>query len=591
MAERAHRNTMHVIAISAAVSLAAVSSLAGAEPVRFLEQNWSAAVRQEVYTTTQGSQMIPYDWIRALERSDSTARFLADGLARHGYIPNPNRAGNTDGLPVGFTIDKDRSGLWFGMTCAACHTSRITFKGATLQIDGGPTHADMYALLVDLRDSLEATVADSGKFARFARRVLKGRSSARKRRALLGATKEFLDDWKKFVTASTSDPAWGRTRLDAFGMIFNRVTAIDLNLPQNNKPPNAPVSYPFLWGTSFEDRVQWNGSAPNKTDLERLGRNVGEVLGVFARTDLKKPTLLHPFYKTTVRGANQLRIENRMKTLWSPVWPQDVLGPIDSALAAAGKELFEKHCEGCHKVIDHGEQSTPVQVHMEPVAKVGTDPAMATNACERTSFSGRLEGARMPPVVGSKLPRNPKSLELVAHVATGAILNLPFQRRERRAVARLKAKALQNPSLEGAIDEAVDALGSIKAGKEKLPERLRNVMVAPDSVNDCGPNSPLMAYKSRPLDGIWATAPYLHNGSVANLYELLLPAKDRMESFHMGSREFDPVKVGFSTAPGPNTTELDTTKPGNLNTGHDTYGNAEFSEDDRRALVEYLKKL
>ena len=58
-------------------------------------------------------------------------------------------------------------------------------------------------------------------------------------------------------------------------------------------------------------------------------------------------------------------------------------------------------------------------------------------------------------------------------------------------------------------------------------------------------------YKGRPLDGIWATAPYLHNGSVANLDDLLKPAAQRASSFTVGNRSFDPVHGGFVTdAPG-----------------------------------------
>src|SRR5260370_17068936 len=60
--------------------------------------------------------------------------------------------------------------------------------------------------------------------------------------------------------------------------------------------------------------------------------------------------------------------------------------------------------------------------------------------------------------------------------------------------------------------------------------------------------SDILAYKGRPLTGIWATPPYLHNGSVPTLYDLLLPPEDRPKSFYLGSREFDPAKVGYVTA-------------------------------------------
>jgi len=104
-----------------------------------------------------------------------------------------------------------------------------------------------------------------------------------------------------------------------------------------------------------------------------------------------------------------------------------------------------------------------------------------------------------------------------------------------------------------------------------------------------------LAYKARPLVGVWATAPYLHNGSVPTLYDLLLPAEKRPASFPLGTREFDPKHVGFSIAP---SRQNDFTfravgmdgraVPGNSNQGHD-FDNASLTEHQRLALVEYLK--
>ena len=57
-------------------------------------------------------------------------------------------------------------------------------------------------------------------------------------------------------------------------------------------------------------------------------------------------------------------------------------------------------------------------------------------------------------------------------------------------------------------------------------------------------------YKAAPRDGVWATPPFMHNGSVPNLYEMLVPAKERTKKFYIG-REFDPVKVGLDTTARP----------------------------------------
>ena len=106
-------------------------------------------------------------------------------------------------------------------------------------------------------------------------------------------------------------------------------------------------------------------------------------------------------------------------------------------------------------------------------------------------------------------------------------------------------------------------------------------------------------YVSPPLNGIWLRAPYLHNGSVPTLRDLLNPPYERPQTFHRGYDVFDPVKVGFKEPPprpvGPNG-ELyqpyflfDTREKGNGNQGH-TYG-TQLSGEDKERLLEYLKTL
>jgi hypothetical protein len=100
----------------------------------------------------------------------------------------------------------------------------------------------------------------------------------------------------------------------------------------------------------------------------------------------------------------------------------------------------------------------------------------------------------------------------------------------------------------------------------------------------------ISAYRARPLNGIWATAPYLHNGSVPNLYDLLLPPTHRPKFFYVGSWEFDPVHVGVETgSPFAGSFTFDTRLPGNSNSGHE-YGTS-LSEPERMALIEFLKTL
>jgi mono/diheme cytochrome c family protein len=125
----------------------------------------------------------------------------------------------------------------------------------------------------------------------------------------------------------------------------------------------------------------------------------------------------------------------------------------------------------------------------------------------------------------------------------------------------------------------------------------------------------IAGYKPRPLAGVWATAPFLHNGSVPTLYQMLLPPDKRDTRFFVGRREYDPRHVGYVTAPDADGDDdgfwLDTSLKGNHNTGHAFAADAatwkkfladrknnplpsgvigpEFSDDERFALIEYLK--
>jgi mono/diheme cytochrome c family protein len=120
---------------------------------------------------------------------------------------------------------------------------------------------------------------------------------------------------------------------------------------------------------------------------------------------------------------------------------------------------------------------------------------------------------------------------------------------------------------------------------------------------DGKPFRPTAGYQAPPLDGVWATAPYLHNGSVPTLEGVLNSnARPKLftRSFKTGEADYDKVKVGWKVAelrepPGEKVPAIerrkvyDTSKPGRGNAGH-TYGDG-FSESERLQVIEYLKTL
>ena len=105
-------------------------------------------------------------------------------------------------------------------------------------------------------------------------------------------------------------------------------------------------------------------------------------------------------------------------------------------------------------------------------------------------------------------------------------------------------------------------------------------------------DDPLLGYTAPPLDAVWATGPFLHNGSVPYLAELLELPEHRTKVFYRGNDLYDPERVGF-VSEGPEAERLgsrhDTSKPGNSNQGH-LWG-THLSDIEKRQLLEYLKTL
>ncbi|HZJ16991.1 MAG TPA: hypothetical protein VFD27_18190 [Chthoniobacteraceae bacterium] len=125
-----------------------------------------------------------------------------------------------------------------------------------------------------------------------------------------------------------------------------------------------------------------------------------------------------------------------------------------------------------------------------------------------------------------------------------------------------------------------------QAAADEANRRVKEMgIVRPDMVKKFG-------YCSPPLDGLWLRAPYLHNGSVPNLRELLEPEEKRSKSFYRGYDVYDPENVGFVVTGAEAERvgwRLDVTERGNGNSGH-TYG-TDLPPEDKAALLEYLKQL
>lgn len=504
------------------------------------ESGWSQAESSKFWWTPQGSEIIPYDWFIALEGLDGLPLADPGRMAGMGYIIVGKSDANPDNLPIGFTRGKGSQGKdWLGLNCAACHTGELRLGARRMIIEGGPGHGDYQAFNATLLASMKATYANPEAFAAFAARL--GRSDVAALREEFARELEFREFFTRINSPKPSNP-YGYGRVDALGIIVNNVAAIDAGVPANAKTPDAPVNYPFIWGSPYLDYVQYNAAVDN-LGPGALGRNIGQVLGVYGRLDMKN-TAFPLGYKSSVKVDNLLKIEELVRKVQSPVWPEDMLPPIDRDQAAMGEGLYAKYCASCHAVVPRGSTKI-VNVNIMPLSKIGTDPATATNFANRLVDPGYATGRRINFVAGPPFKNPAKGPNLLRHAVTGVAL---------QHVGDTLLAVLENTAIGG-------------------------------TNNTLG----LLVYKGRPLNGIWATAPYLHNGSVANLEELLKKPSERASQFQVIPGQFDPTVVGIPVRTHGAGFTFDTRKPGNSAAGH-AFG-TNLKPEEKRALIEYMKTL
>ena len=569
-----------------------------------LDQAWSASQRHWFHHAPQGTATfgVPYEWFMALPAPEiGSPGLLSDTayLGRFGFIASPaSQPENPDGLPIGFArgvaqIDP-RTGVsvknpatgkvltQIGLTCAACHTGRIDYHGTTLTIDGSAAMLQLGKLRTAVALAIVRTAYLPGRFARFARGVLgpnppaEAQAELRKqfRAAVAGVKERYLLD--RSVARGNVEEGFGR--LDALNRIGNEVFALDMRDQRgrpnrrNYAPNNAPVHFPHIWDATWFGWAQYNGSIQRP-----MVRNAGEAMGVGAPVNLSEagralfnssvdfPTLdrIERLLSGPYAAGRSPFTEQRFTGLRAPRWPA-MLPPIDRERATRGGALYQAMCAGCHLTPTStpefwsqaywqpavAEPDAPrfLDLPMIPIVEIGTDPAQATVMARRTvqSFAGlKLGTTAYGPALGAVVAA------ATQHWYDG-----------------------QRPPLSAARQ---------------------------DEMNGSRPNgvrAPL-AYRTRPLDGIWATPPFLHNGSVPSLYDLLSPINERPVRFWLGSRDYDPVHVGYATAAIPGEFLLDTTRPGNTNKGHefDDRPNGSgvigrrLSPNERLDVIEFLKTL
>jgi mono/diheme cytochrome c family protein len=619
-------------------------------PQRF-DQNWKADDAERFHFEPQGTRTlpVPLSWFLALEEPlespfsipfGKRGRFADNSyLLRFGFIGAEKSRHNPGGLPIGFAASPfqtisglSRKETAIGLTCAACHTGQLVHNGKRYIVEGGPAVTDLGQLTFALGAALGQTAASAklphpldGRFERFARAVLQDRYNDITRNQL-------ADELASVLNGLVAEPngvavTEGFSRLDALNRIGNQVFAVDTKRYGNAVDVNAPVNFPHIWTASWFDWVQYDASI-----MQPLVRNAGEAMGVRAHVIFDAP---HPhgglasnipfnnldWIETLLAGDRHPAKERKFGGLHAPRWPSE-FGSIDQAKAAIGAKLYKELCVECHRpaltpeIARGGAPGDEFWTYFKPIRwrdLAGAEKETA-NAYYRVMIKSQKD-IGTDPAQGEVLAKRKVDTAGTALTRTGEYgpgLGIAAE----VCVARRKGGIPEMVKVtDGAMQDYPAALGAVvhmaidEWARGKPKSETASVR---DKFEDDRPNC-LQAgagYKARPLNGIWATAPFLHNGSVPTLYHLLSPVWERPKAFLLGNPGFDPVRVGIVTVePGRAQRDraydeqgyfiLDTSKPGNRNTGHEfvdrpkvngVIGRA-LSPEERSQIIEYLKTL
>ncbi|MGK7933807.1 MAG: c-type cytochrome [Microcystaceae cyanobacterium] len=399
-----------------------------------------------------------------------------------GFMQEPDQE-----LPIGFAKSKVNGLEVITQNCATCHVGTVrSSKTSEAQIiTTMPSHNVNLGAYIQFLSSV-------GTDARFNAREMMPYIAAAG--ANLNPIQKLLYQFvaipqakdalgiqaKKFAFMDRQTP-YGPGRVDT----FTPYKALRFNFPTDGLKEseiNGIADFPPVWAQRPREGLQlhWDG---NNDSVDE--RNKSASLALVQPTSINFPSVL--------------RVKEWLRDVPPPKYPF----PIDQALAAKGKVLYDNNCASCHAF--DGKQVGTV----EPIDKIGTD-------------SGRLDSY---------------TYELASNQYT-LFTGVTYQGEDQRFTHFRKTNG----------------------------------------------------YANLPLDGMWLRAPYLHNGSVPTLWDLLEKPENRPKVFYRGYDVFDSQKVGFvsdvAEENGQAYFKYDTSLPGNGNQGH-VYGT--YSDEEKAALVEYMK--
>lgn len=535
---------------------------AEAAAVTYSANGWTQSERDQYYHLAEGSELMPYRLLANLKSVKTGKPFLQD-MERFGFLPDHAGPANPYGLPVGLTLSRSRNAGTAGMevvgfNCAACHVGELTYQGKHVRVDGAPALVNLQAYQIEFKESLDAALKNPQELL-----------------ALILAME------KQPNAPAGQDPGQ-----------YAREPAVQ-NAGDVEAAPTADSSFHSV-PSAVADGSQ---TTPGPISEERLKSDVALLRARLAY--LKNGKLL---IDGTEPGPGRVDAFGAARNLLFPRYAVKMQSPVSFPFIWNVPDNIGRKAADFKWIHYDGDTNSILERNIGQALGMGAvfDP----KTYESTLRIGNLHQLE---VLTHKLqpPQWPADMLGAIDVAKAQKGEQIFKEKcagchQDRMFAQTQIGT--DPNRANSFGQPVGGIPFPKAVAPIL-DGLKKRAFADDRIGpaeqagmDANPVvwRATAQYLARPLDGIWATAPYLHNGSVPTLYDLLHPDQ-RPARFSVGNREFDPVKIGYRSdlgTAGAYVWIFDTSQPGNSNIGHsgDLFGTT-LPEDQKSALLEYLKKL
>ena len=531
---------------------------------------------------SEGSELVPYSFLRALQ-SPLTGKSFLESLDEYGFMFTTT---DMSELPVGWSEEHrmigNRDVPFVGINCSACHSGEIRYNNQTLRIDGAPNLFALEDFFIDLRKAfaeLQENKIEAFKFLRRVVRLHHDHATPDELLEISPETLELLEAVDLDDGVSESERALAEKVGEGFGQVLDTA----------DSPPTEDPSFVAEPGDSEEEKAA-------AKSLREVFATLHKYEKYLERRIETMKILAHAIDSGTDLGPGRGDSFGIIRDL---LYPEDQIG-LDAPVSTP--DLFHYH--DFNFIHWDGNTDTVMERNIAQAIALGADYDKSTgkssvnahNLFKLESVAAKIQKPKWPEDVLGKIDRDKafRGEEHFKRLCTGCHSSEKVFPLHEVGTSPLRAENFDKQVANRPLHQRLDNIASRAKFILYQDRGITPLMARKVEREEEGVWRVTRGYIARPLDGAWATPPFLHNGSVASIHELLLPAEQRRKKFAVGHREYDPLRIGFTidSTKTENIFLLDTTLPGNSNAGHEgpRFGTT-LSEEEKWELIEYIKTL